>query len=337
MKQGDANAKLNFPLKLHRALVLAERDNHGHIFSWLEHGRAFKVHKREEFIKTILPNYLDNLKYDTFLRHCNLYGFRRLTKASGSVSRHAVYHELFLKGREYLAFRMRRTKVNGNGVKPANRFDREPKFFDMPFCTYFQTSENHENVVTHDEQGSSTNIDVCGSIKCISDEPKVHIESSKIPFCNEIEQREPSQLVDTDILLDKIILRRHSLMSNSDFVLKNISDDDELSNLLSLEDDSNPETDPTLSNISSSSYFNSELDYNNLGAETNNDILSCNMFVWEHDMDANFSPIPIVVSLRDITFNQSQSEKHNDIFSVVSVEASDCESISEYDLTGIVK
>ena len=123
----------SFPLKLHRALIKAEHDNYGHAFAWLEHGRAFKVINRKVFISEVLPKYI-GLKYDSYLRQCNLYGFRRLTKASGEVSRNAVYHELFLRGKEFLSLRMRPEKVNGNGVKPANLFSQEPKFFEMPFC-----------------------------------------------------------------------------------------------------------------------------------------------------------------------------------------------------------
>ena len=142
-KSFESKTRLSFPLKLHHALVMAEQDDYGHVFAWLEHGRAFKVFNRKVFIAEVLPKYI-GMKYDSYLRQCNLYGFHRLTKASGELSRNAVYHELFLKGMEFLSLRMRPTKVNGNGVKPANRFDQEPKFFDMPY--YFQTrhKENEE-------------------------------------------------------------------------------------------------------------------------------------------------------------------------------------------------
>ena len=133
MGTSKSNSRLPFPLRLHRALVMAEQHNYTHVFAWLEHGRAFKVFNRKVFIAEVLPKYI-GLKYDSYLRQCNLYGFHRLTKASGDLSRNAVYHELFLKGMEFLSLRMRPTKVNGNGVKPANRFDQEPKFFDMPYC-----------------------------------------------------------------------------------------------------------------------------------------------------------------------------------------------------------
>ena len=146
MNTSKSNSKLPFPLRLHRALVMAEQHNYTHVFAWLEHGRAFKVFNRKVFIAEVLPKFI-GLKYESYLRQCNLYGFRRLTKASGDLSRTAIYHELFLKGKEFLSLRMRPTKVNGNGVKPANRFDEEPKFFEMPYCyktIIHQNEELHE-------------------------------------------------------------------------------------------------------------------------------------------------------------------------------------------------
>ena len=139
----ESKTRIPFPLRLHRALVMAEEDDYGHVLTWLEHGRAFKVFNRKVFIAEVLPKYI-GLKYDSYLRQCNLYGFRRLTKASGDLSRNAVYHELFLKEMEFLSLRMRPIKVNGNGVKPANRFDQEPKFFDMPYCCQTRGKVNEE-------------------------------------------------------------------------------------------------------------------------------------------------------------------------------------------------
>ena len=139
----ESKTRLSFPLKIHRALVMAEEDDYGHVFAWLEHGRAFKVFNRKVFIAEVLPKYI-GLKYDSYIRQCNLYGFHRLTKASGELSRNAVYHELFLKGMEFFSLRMRPTKVNGNGVKPANRFDQEPKFFDMLYCCQTKHKENED-------------------------------------------------------------------------------------------------------------------------------------------------------------------------------------------------
>jgi len=143
IEASESKSRLPFPLKLHQALIKAEQDNYGHVFAWLEHGRAFKVFNRKAFIAEVLPKYI-GIKYDSYLRQCNLYGFRRLTKASGDLSRNAIYHELFLEGMEFLSLRMRPTKVNGNNVKPANRFDQEPKFFDMPRSYQMRRFENKE-------------------------------------------------------------------------------------------------------------------------------------------------------------------------------------------------
>jgi len=63
----ESKTRIPFPLKLHRALVMAEEDDYGHVFAWLEHGRAFKVFNRKVFIAEVLPKYI-GLNYDSYLR-----------------------------------------------------------------------------------------------------------------------------------------------------------------------------------------------------------------------------------------------------------------------------
>lgn len=75
-----------FPLKLHEILSQIERDGFDCIIGWLPHGRSFKIHKQEEFVRTILPKYFVMTKKSSFLRQLNLYGFNRM---SGG----AYYHE----------------------------------------------------------------------------------------------------------------------------------------------------------------------------------------------------------------------------------------------------
>lgn len=58
--------------------------------SWLPHGRAFLVHKPDEF-KDLLPRFFKLSKIPSFQRQLNLYGFNRLTRIS---DRGAYYHEV---------------------------------------------------------------------------------------------------------------------------------------------------------------------------------------------------------------------------------------------------
>jgi HSF-type DNA-binding len=55
---GSPSSSLSFPHQLHFVLAEMERDGQAHIASWQPHGRAFKVHDREQFVKTILPRYV---------------------------------------------------------------------------------------------------------------------------------------------------------------------------------------------------------------------------------------------------------------------------------------
>jgi hypothetical protein len=118
-----------FPCKLHELLDRIEVDGYADILSWLPHGRCFKIHKQQEFLETILPNYFVMTKKSSFLRQLNLYGFNRL---SSGPDKGAYYHELFLKGMKWLCKSMVRMKINGNGIRQAGNPETEPNFYDMP-------------------------------------------------------------------------------------------------------------------------------------------------------------------------------------------------------------
>jgi hypothetical protein len=59
-----------FPMKLHRMLNQSDES----IVGWLEHGRAFKIHKPNLFAEVIMPNFFNQSKYQSFQRQLNLYG-----------------------------------------------------------------------------------------------------------------------------------------------------------------------------------------------------------------------------------------------------------------------
>lgn len=64
--------KAHFPIKLHAILDHIEEDGHNHVISWQPHGRSFKVHKQEIFLKEILPKYFKLSKFASFQRQLNL-------------------------------------------------------------------------------------------------------------------------------------------------------------------------------------------------------------------------------------------------------------------------
>ena len=98
-----------------------------HIVSWQPHGRCFVVHKPKEFVD-LLPRFFKLSKLASFQRQLNLYGFQRLTRGR---DRGGYYHELFLRGKMFLAHNIQRIKVKGTGVRARSNPEQEPDFWLM--------------------------------------------------------------------------------------------------------------------------------------------------------------------------------------------------------------
>mmetsp|Transcript_46610 Transcript_46610/g.113548 ORF Transcript_46610/g.113548 Transcript_46610/m.113548 type:complete len:611 (-) Transcript_46610:285-2117(-) len=128
-KKRRGGVSISFPMKLHAVLERMDTDGYSSILSWQPHGRSFKIHKPREFTEYVMPHYFRQSKLTSFQRQLNLYGFSRLTKGADAGS---YYHELFLRGRDGLAKRMKRTKVKGTKYKAASNPDAEPDFYKMP-------------------------------------------------------------------------------------------------------------------------------------------------------------------------------------------------------------
>ena len=54
---GSPATGARFPLKLHAILRAIEDEGYGDIISWQVHGRAFKIHKAEEFKEKVLAKF----------------------------------------------------------------------------------------------------------------------------------------------------------------------------------------------------------------------------------------------------------------------------------------
>mmetsp|Transcript_1045 Transcript_1045/g.2202 ORF Transcript_1045/g.2202 Transcript_1045/m.2202 type:complete len:429 (-) Transcript_1045:52-1338(-) len=113
-----------FPRRLHMVLSKAEEEGFGHIISWQRHGRCFLVHEPKLFeqVKCL------NIKYNSFQRQLNLYGFRRLSRGA---DRGCYYHEFFLRGKAFLCQFISRTRIKGTGVKSKLDPDTEPDFYSL--------------------------------------------------------------------------------------------------------------------------------------------------------------------------------------------------------------
>lgn len=85
-----------FPDKLHRMLRESEERGESGVVSWLPHGRCFRVHKMDKFLKDIMPRYFSGqAKWGSFSRQLQLYGFMRMTSG---VDVGSYYHEVCLLG-----------------------------------------------------------------------------------------------------------------------------------------------------------------------------------------------------------------------------------------------
>mmetsp|Transcript_40724 Transcript_40724/g.122663 ORF Transcript_40724/g.122663 Transcript_40724/m.122663 type:complete len:195 (-) Transcript_40724:3-587(-) len=76
--------QMNFPAKLHYILSTASTTklddgrSVSSIISWLDHGRAWRVHRPKEFMPLIASKCFSQSKYTSFIRQVNGWGFRRI-------------------------------------------------------------------------------------------------------------------------------------------------------------------------------------------------------------------------------------------------------------------
>lgn len=90
-KKGRGGVSSMFPTVLHHMLDDAEKFGFAHIVSWRPHGRAFHVHKPEQFVKEVMTKYFRHTRLSSFQRQLSLYGFVRLARKG--PDRGAYYHE----------------------------------------------------------------------------------------------------------------------------------------------------------------------------------------------------------------------------------------------------
>jgi len=97
-----------FPEKLHRLLLEVEAAGRADVISFVANGRAFAIHKADNFFKEIVPLYFRQSRLSSFKRQLNLYGFELINTGP---ARGGYYHEMFVKERPELCRRMRRVAV----------------------------------------------------------------------------------------------------------------------------------------------------------------------------------------------------------------------------------
>jgi hypothetical protein len=110
--QQDNRQVMHFPWKLHELLEETGK-GHSSVVSWLPGGKAFKVHKKEDFCDELMPAFFNSSKYKTFQRSLNLWGFKSVVRGS---DKGACYHKFFVRGNADLCKNMIRVKIKGGGT-----------------------------------------------------------------------------------------------------------------------------------------------------------------------------------------------------------------------------
>ena len=103
-------SKIPFGWKLHTMLEDTEKSDLKEIVSWVNAGKAFKVHDLDAFMEKVVPFYFRQSKWKSFQRQLYFYGYTR--SSSG-----AYHHPSFIKGNKTLSLSMRPTKIKSKAVK----------------------------------------------------------------------------------------------------------------------------------------------------------------------------------------------------------------------------
>ena len=88
----DVTSKIIFPQKLHNLL---QQNDHPEIISWLPDGQSFKIHDKIVFENFTLTTHFDGIKFRSFQRQLNFYGFGRL---DNRMKNYSYKHKRFTRG-----------------------------------------------------------------------------------------------------------------------------------------------------------------------------------------------------------------------------------------------
>ncbi len=120
-----------FPEKLHRLIREVERAGQDRIISFTPDGKAFVIHKPEDFFSSIVPRYFKQSRFSSFKRQLNLYGFETVTSGP---NKGGYNHEHFIREDPELCRHLKRRDVKFN-ARPKSKlgFDPDaPDFYKMP-------------------------------------------------------------------------------------------------------------------------------------------------------------------------------------------------------------
>lgn len=115
-----------FPQKLHKLL---DDNFYSDIISWQPHGRSFRVHKKKEFERVVMPRLFQQSKIASFHRQLNHYGFKR--QILEGPDKGGYYHQSFLRGYFQLSLSVHRVVSSGPKQTENNSRKVEPYFYSM--------------------------------------------------------------------------------------------------------------------------------------------------------------------------------------------------------------
>ena len=103
------NSRKKFPDILHEILQNQSDDIVSSIISWLPGGAGFIINNKRDFEDVILLTYFNGIKFRSFQRQLNIYGFERLEK--GYHDTYAYRHNFFVQDQANLINYMKRVPV----------------------------------------------------------------------------------------------------------------------------------------------------------------------------------------------------------------------------------
>ena len=105
-KRGAQSKRKTFPRVLYEMLQ-EQYDNDSGIVSWLPDGTGFIIHSKTEFEKVLLEKQFKGIKFRSFQRQLNIYGFTRLEECE----LHSYKHEFFVRDQQHLIDYIKRVPI----------------------------------------------------------------------------------------------------------------------------------------------------------------------------------------------------------------------------------
>ncbi len=155
------------------------------IISWKTHGRAFAIHCTKAFADRVVPLWFNQTSIRSFFRQLSLYGFKQITQGR---DKGVYYHELFLRGKPFLARRIVRQKVKGTKIRGLRSPETEPNFYAMPYVNAsklspkeslsFPSKQNEDlaSFIDYNSHSNSVGNSSCTSVQGICSEPSKNRE-----------------------------------------------------------------------------------------------------------------------------------------------------------------